>query len=101
MVEKLQRPVAARFAGRVIFVTGGGSGIGAATCIRLASEGGAVAVVDKRLATAQAVVDEIHAAGVGAAIALAADVSVEEVKIDVEPRIAGDPDRPLYGPNVR
>ena len=77
VIEKLQRPVAARFADRVVFVTGGGSGIGAATCIRLAAEGGAIAVVDKRLATAQAIAEEITASG-GRAIACAADVSVEE-----------------------
>jgi NAD(P)-dependent dehydrogenase (short-subunit alcohol dehydrogenase family) len=35
-----------RFKEKVCLVTGGGSGIGRATCIRLAAEGGRVVVVD-------------------------------------------------------
>jgi len=35
-----------RFSGKVCLVTGGGSGIGKATCIRFAAEGGKVTVVD-------------------------------------------------------
>ncbi len=35
-----------RFENKICLVTGGGSGIGRATCIRLASEGGTVIVVD-------------------------------------------------------
>ncbi|MEX8546192.1 MAG: SDR family NAD(P)-dependent oxidoreductase [Mucilaginibacter sp.] len=35
-----------RFENKICLVTGGGSGIGRATCIRLASEGGTVVVVD-------------------------------------------------------
>jgi len=40
-------------------VTGGASGIGAATCRRLAAEGASVAVTDLELARARAVADEI------------------------------------------
>ena len=76
VLEQLARPVAPRFAGRVVLVSGGGSGIGAAACRRIAAEGGAVAVADKRLATAQEVADEIELAG-GRALALECDVSVE------------------------
>ena len=84
VLSTLQRPVAPRFADRVAFVTGGGSGIGAAACRRIAAEGGAVAVADKRLATAQEVADEIERAG-GRALALECDVSVEaEVERAVE-----------------
>ena len=76
VLSTLQRPVAPRFADRVAFVTGGGSGIGAAACRRIAAEGGAVAVADKRLTTAQEVADEIEREG-GRALALECDVSVE------------------------
>ncbi len=39
--------MAARFEGRVALVTGAASGIGRATCIRLASEGATIAAVDR------------------------------------------------------
>ncbi|HXJ36958.1 MAG TPA: glucose 1-dehydrogenase [Candidatus Eisenbacteria bacterium] len=48
-----------RFEGRVALVTGGGSGIGEATCRRLASEGAKVVVVDIDEASAQRVAGEI------------------------------------------
>jgi NAD(P)-dependent dehydrogenase (short-subunit alcohol dehydrogenase family) len=52
-----------RLVGRRIFVTGGGSGIGRAAALRLAAEGAAVAVGDKREAAAAAVATEIEATG--------------------------------------
>ena len=62
----------ARFEGKVALVTGGGSGIGAATA-RLLAEGGArVVVVDLNEGAAQAVTDEIGGT------AIAADVSQRE-----------------------
>ena len=61
-------------AGTAAIVTGGGSGMGAATASRLADEGARVAVVDVREDAAEAV-----AAAIGdAAIAVAADVSTPE-----------------------
>jgi 2-hydroxycyclohexanecarboxyl-CoA dehydrogenase len=53
--------------GRVAIVTGGGSGIGRAISLRLASDGFTVAVLDLNEASAQTVCDEITSAG-GAAM---------------------------------
>ena len=75
-----------RLDGRVAAVTGGGSGIGRAICLRLAAEGARVAVLDLDLGGAQATVD---AAGNG--IAVAADVSdsgaVDSAIAEVEARL--------------
>ena len=46
-------------AGERVIVTGGGSGIGAATCRLVAREGGQVAVLGRRLETVQHVADEV------------------------------------------
>src|SRR5215472_6088007 len=62
-----------RFSDKVCIVTGGGSGIGRATCLQMAAEGGKVVVGDLKLDTAQATVDVITQAG-GTAIAVAVDV---------------------------
>ncbi|HXW76120.1 MAG TPA: SDR family oxidoreductase [Candidatus Eremiobacteraceae bacterium] len=62
-----------RFSSKTCIVTGGGSGIGQATCLQMAAEGGNVVVADLRLDTAQATVNQIVAAG-GKAIAVAVDV---------------------------
>jgi 3-oxoacyl-[acyl-carrier protein] reductase len=70
----IQEPAAAagamRLQGKVAAVTGGGAGIGAAICRRLAVEGAAVAALDIALPSAQRTVDEI-----GGGLAVAADVS--------------------------
>ena len=62
-----------RFRDRVLFVTGGGSGIGAATARRFASEGGRVAVVDLDRERAEKVAAELDGC-----IGLGADVSQED-----------------------
>lgn len=65
-----------RLENKAAIVTGGAGGIGRATALAFADEGARVAVVDLRTEAAQAVVDEIRAAG-GEAVAVAADVSSE------------------------
>jgi glucose 1-dehydrogenase len=62
-----------RFSSRTCIVTGGASGIGRATCLQLATEGGNVVVADLKLDAAQSTVNDIVAAG-GKAIAVAVDV---------------------------
>jgi NADP-dependent 3-hydroxy acid dehydrogenase YdfG len=59
-----------RFEGQVAAVTGGGSGIGAAICRRLAEEGAIVAALDVGMDGAQAVAAELPNAA-----AIYADVS--------------------------
>ncbi len=63
-----------RFKDRVAVVTAGGSGMGRASAIRLASEGATVIVADIDPAAAEATVDQIAAAE-GAAEAFTADVA--------------------------
>lgn len=60
--------------GKVVVVTGGGGGIGAATCGRFAEEGARVVVCDINAAAAGAVVSAIQANG-GEAIAMVADLT--------------------------
>jgi 3-oxoacyl-[acyl-carrier protein] reductase len=60
--------------GKVAVVTGGGSGMGRATCIRMAALGAAVVVADLDGAKAEAVAKEIVGDG-GRAVAIAADVT--------------------------
>ena len=55
-------------------VTGGGSGIGEAMCLRFAAEGARVAVIDMNIDAAQKVVDHISKQG-GTAQAFACDVT--------------------------
>ncbi len=61
---------------RVAVVTGGGSGLGASICTRLAADGHAVAVLDRDEEASAAVVAAIRAAG-GRAVAVGVDVSDE------------------------
>jgi 2-hydroxycyclohexanecarboxyl-CoA dehydrogenase len=49
--------------GKTVIVTGGGGGIGGATCRRFAAEGAKVAVFDMNLEAAQKVADQITAEG--------------------------------------
>ena len=66
-----------RLENKKAIVTGGAGGIGRATSLAFAAEGASVAVVDLNAEAAEAVAEEIRAAG-GNAIAIAADVSSED-----------------------
>ncbi|WP_369032614.1 MULTISPECIES: 3-oxoacyl-ACP reductase FabG [Streptomyces] len=80
---------------RVAVVTGGARGIGAATAVRLAAEGRAVAVIDLDEAACKDTVEKITAAG-GRAIAVGCDVSDEAQVAAAVTRIAEE----LGGPTI-
>jgi 2-hydroxycyclohexanecarboxyl-CoA dehydrogenase len=63
-----------RFQDKVAVVTGGGGGIGGATCARFAREGARVAVLDRNLAGARATAERIAADG-GTALAIECDIT--------------------------
>jgi 2-hydroxycyclohexanecarboxyl-CoA dehydrogenase len=63
-----------RLEGKTVVVTGGGGGIGGATCRRFAAEGARVAAFDLSLDAAQKVADAIREAG-GEALALRCDIT--------------------------
>ena len=66
-----------RFEGKVVAITGGGSGMGKLSCELFAQEGASVAVIDINPDTAKATADGIAAAG-GTAKAYVVDITDEE-----------------------
>jgi NAD(P)-dependent dehydrogenase (short-subunit alcohol dehydrogenase family) len=68
--------MAKRFDNKVVWITGGGSGIGRALALEFAKEGAVVAVSGRREDRLQAVVDEIESAG-GKGLAMRCDVTDE------------------------
>ncbi|UYO54475.1 2-hydroxycyclohexanecarboxyl-CoA dehydrogenase [Rhodopseudomonas palustris] len=64
----------ARLQNRTAVITGGGGGIGGATCRRFAQDGAKVAVLDLNLDAAEKIAGEIRAAG-GAAEAIRCDIA--------------------------
>ena len=63
-----------RLQGKVAVITGGGGGIGGASCARFAREGAMVAVLDRNLESAQAIAARIEGEG-GKALAIACDIT--------------------------
>ncbi len=63
---------------QVVVVTGGGSGIGEATCLRLAREGAKIVTVDLDPARAEETVKRLSQEGFPEALAVGANVAVEE-----------------------
>jgi len=59
---------------KIAIITGGGSGIGAATCLAFGAAGANVVVAGRTLSKVQTVADQVQAAG-GKALAVAVDVS--------------------------
>ena len=74
-----------RFTDRTVAVTGGGGGIGGATCRRFGAEGAKVAVLDMNLEAAEKVAAEIRAAG-GTAEAFRCDITI---RAEVDATVAG------------
>jgi NAD(P)-dependent dehydrogenase (short-subunit alcohol dehydrogenase family) len=84
--------VSRRFAGRTVIITGGGRGIGQATALAFAAEGGDVLVLGRTVADLEDTVGQITANG-GQAWLLPCDVTDEEQVDDVAAQAAGRWDR--------
>jgi len=81
--------VSGRVAGKVALVTGAGTGIGRAACVRLAQEGATVVASSRTLAHAQETAAEVERASGAAALAVALDVADRETVDRVVDEVAG------------
>lgn len=81
--------MAGRLQDKVAIITGGGSGIGAATAHRFAEEGAKVVVADLKVETAQAVADEIGGEAFGVEIDVTSTPSIERVVEETVGRFGG------------
>jgi NADP-dependent 3-hydroxy acid dehydrogenase YdfG len=78
-----------QLAGKIAWITGAGSGIGAAAAVTLAAEGAAVVLTGRRAEALQGVADTIAAAGGSATVEpgdLAAAATVERIVAAIEKR---------------
>ncbi|MHA1265344.1 MAG: SDR family NAD(P)-dependent oxidoreductase [Candidatus Helarchaeota archaeon] len=64
-----------RLSNKIALITGGGSGIGRATCLRFAAEGASVIVLDKNLDTAVEASQQIQTNTGESALAIQCDIS--------------------------
>lgn len=69
-----------RYAGKVVLVTGGGTGIGAAIAEQMASEGAAVAICGRRMAVVEAKANELRGTG-AQVLPIQGDVSTDALRI--------------------
>ncbi|MDE0855127.1 MAG: SDR family oxidoreductase [Nevskia sp.] len=80
---------AGRLAGKRVFITGAGSGLGKALALRFAADGWRVAVTDVDLAAAQQTLGEVQAAG-GSGFAEVCNVTSEESFAAVAARLQSE-----------
>jgi NAD(P)-dependent dehydrogenase (short-subunit alcohol dehydrogenase family) len=73
----MEYKIMARYTDKVVLITGAASGIGKASAVRIASEGGKIVCVDRQQEAVENVAAEITAAG-GEAIAIACDVTDQD-----------------------